>query len=73
MFHVSELTKYIYKDSSVIDILVSLQEDEAIDHNPKKLLGLREKQLHDHLIWEYLVAYKVLSLTKATWQLEALI
>ena len=49
------------------DGLVSLQENESSDHSPEKLLDRREKRLRNRLIWEYLVAWKGLLLTDATW------
>ena len=73
MFHVSKLKKFISKDTNVIDGLVSLQENESSDHSPEKLLDRREKRLCNRLIWEYLVAWKGLPLTDATWESEALI
>ena len=68
VFHVSKLKKFICKDTNVIDGLVSLQENELSDHSPKMLLDQREKRLCNCLIWEYLVAWKGLSLTNATWE-----
>ena len=73
MFHVSKLKKFISKDTNVIDGLVSLQENESSDHSPKNILDQREKRLRNRLIQEYLVAWKGLSLTDATWESEALI
>ena len=73
VFHVSKLKKFISKDTNVIDGLVSLQENESSDHSPEKLLDQREKQLRNCLIWEYLVAWKGLPLTHATWESKALI
>ena len=57
----------------MIDGLVSLQENESSDHSSKKLLDQREKRLRNRLIREYLVAWKGLPLTDATWESEALI
>ena len=73
MFHVSKFKKFISKDTNVIDGLVSLQENESSDHSPEKLLDRREKRLRNRLIREYLVAWKGLPLTDATWESEALI
>ena len=73
MFHVSKLKKFISKDINVIDGLVSLQENESSDHSPEKLSDQREKRLRNRLIREYLVAWKGLTLTDATWESKALI
>ena len=73
MFHVSKLKRYISKDSNVIDGLISLQENESIDHGPDKILDRREKRLRNRILREFLVAWKGLPLTDATWESEALI
>ena len=73
VFHVSKLKRYISKDSNVIDGLISLQENESIDHGPDKILDRREKRLRNRILREFLVAWKGLPLTDATWESEALI
>lgn len=73
VFHVSKLKKYISKDTNVIDGFVSLQENETTDHSPDKILDRREKRLRNRILREFLVAWKGLPLTDATWESEALI
>lgn len=59
VFHVSKLKRYISKDTNVIDGLVSLQENESVDHGPPdKILDRREKRLRNRLLREFLVAWK---------------
>ena len=53
--------------------MISLQEDDSSDHSPDKILDQREKQLRNRLLQEYLVAWKGLPLTDATWESETLI
>ncbi|MCO5550079.1 hypothetical protein L7F22_003558 [Adiantum nelumboides] len=74
VFHVSKLRKYISKDDNLIEATVSLQEQpSAVDHGPDKILDRREKRLRNRTLQEYLVAWKGLPLTDATWESDALI
>ena len=43
VFHVSKLKKYISKDTNLVDGLVSLQEQNIVDHGPDKILDRRQK------------------------------
>ena len=73
VFHVSKLKRFISKDTNLIDGLVSLQEDASSDHSPDKILDRREKRLRNRTLREFLVAWKGLPLTDATWESDALI
>ena len=73
VFHVSKLKRFISKDTNLIDGLVSLQEDASSDHSPDKILDRQEKRLRNRTLQEFLVAWKGLPLTDATWESEALI
>ncbi|MCO5600867.1 hypothetical protein L7F22_054984 [Adiantum nelumboides] len=74
VFHVSKLRKYISKDDNLIEATVSLQEQPSVvDHGPDKILDRREKRLRNRTLQEYLVAWKGLPLTDATWESDALI
>ncbi|MCO5597304.1 hypothetical protein L7F22_051380 [Adiantum nelumboides] len=73
VFHVSKLKRFISKDDNLIDGMISLQEQETTDHGPDKILDRREKRLRNRTLHDYLVAWKGLPLTDATWESEALI
>ena len=40
----------ISKDDNLIDGLISLQEDDSVDHDPYKILDWREKRLHNLIL-----------------------
>ena len=73
IFHVIKLKCFISKDTNLIDGLVSLQEDASSDHSPDKILDRREKRLRNRTLREFLVAWKGLPLTDATWEFDTLI
>ena len=73
VFHVSKLKRFISKDTNLIDGLISLHEDASSDHSPDKILDCRKKRLHNRTLREFLVAWKGLPLTDATWESDALI
>ena len=68
VFHVSKLKRYISKDDNLIDGMVTLQENADVDHSPDKILDRRQKRLRNRVLQEFLVAWKGLPLTDATWE-----
>ncbi|MCO5614954.1 hypothetical protein L7F22_069240 [Adiantum nelumboides] len=49
------------------------EQPSVVDHGPDKILDRREKRLRNRTLQEYLVAWKGLLLTDATWESDALI
>ncbi|MCO5578044.1 hypothetical protein L7F22_031882 [Adiantum nelumboides] len=49
------------------------EQRSVVDHGPDKILDRREKRLRNRTLQEYLVAWKGLPLTDATWESDTLI
>ncbi len=70
VFHVSCLKKVVGQQVTVSQELPPLDEEGQLVTDPEQILQVRERQLRNRVIREYLIKWKDLPIEDATWESE---